>query len=167
MLRSVVIIAGLTAIGACAAHAQQQGQTADSSGCGVGTILFEGQRGVAPQVLAVTTNGTFGNQTFGITSGTLGCTKDGVIKPPAEVRMLLISSLDNLARDAARGEGETLSSLAEALAIEQSDRTVFFAAMQGNFARIFPSEDASADEVISSINAVLAENASLRRYVMV
>ena len=32
--------------------------------CGLGSKVFEGQKGVAPQVLAVTTNGTFGNQTF-------------------------------------------------------------------------------------------------------
>jgi hypothetical protein len=52
----------------------QQDETANSTGCGLGTIIFEGQKGIAPQVLAVTTNGTSGNQTFGITSGTLGCT---------------------------------------------------------------------------------------------
>src|SRR3569623_1425632 len=37
-------------------------------GCGVGTIIFDGQSGAAPQVLAATTNGILGNQTFGITS---------------------------------------------------------------------------------------------------
>ena len=36
-------------------------------GCGWGSAVFNGQRGVAPQVLAATTNGTSGNQTFGIT----------------------------------------------------------------------------------------------------
>ncbi|MDE2000936.1 MAG: DUF3015 family protein, partial [Burkholderiales bacterium] len=33
-------------------------------GCGWGSALFNGQKGVAPQVLAATTNGTSGNQTF-------------------------------------------------------------------------------------------------------
>ena len=94
-------------VGAPAAWAQQ-GEPASSSGCGVGTILFEGQKGAVPQILAVTTNGSFGNQTFGITSGTLGCEKDGVVRSPTKVRVLLMSSLDNLATDVARGEGETL-----------------------------------------------------------
>src|SRR3569832_2346522 len=40
-------------------------------GCGGGTIIFEGQSGNTPQVLAVTTNGTLGNQTFGSAAGTL------------------------------------------------------------------------------------------------
>ena len=35
-------------------------------GCGLGTKLFDGDSGLAPQVLAATTNGTLGNQTFGI-----------------------------------------------------------------------------------------------------
>ena len=48
--------------------------------CGWGAKLFDGQQGVAPQVLGATTNGTFGNQTFAITSGTSGCTQDGAVK---------------------------------------------------------------------------------------
>jgi hypothetical protein len=119
---------------------------------------------VAPQVLAVTTNGTFGNQTFGISSGTLGCTQDGVVRPPTQVKMLLVSSLDNLATDVARGEGETLDSLAKAMAIQDPDQAVFFTALQDNFTRIFPSENVTADEVFTSINAVLVEEPALRRY---
>jgi hypothetical protein len=118
-----------------------------------------------PQVLAVTTNGSLGNQTFGITSGTLGCTKNGLVKSPSEVRMLVVSSLDNLARDVARGEGETLKSLATAMKVEDSDQGAMFTALQGNFTRIFSSENVTADEVIVSINAVMEEDAVLARYV--
>jgi hypothetical protein len=164
MIRFFTTVAALAVLGAAGAQAQDQGETASSAGCGVGTILFEGQQGVAPQVLAVTTNGTFGNQTFGISSGTLGCTQDGVVRPPTDVRMLLMSSLDNLATDVARGEGETLDSLAQAMAIHDPDRAVFFAALQENFTRIFPSENVSADQVFTSINAVLVEEPALRRY---
>lgn len=146
-------------------QAQDQGETANSTGCGVGTILFEGQKGVAPQVLAVTTNGTFGNQTFGISSGTLGCTQDGVIKPPAEVRMLLMSNLDNLARDVARGEGETMESLAHLMAIDEADKTHFFATLKANFGRIFPDANVTADDAYTSMRAVMAEDSRLSHYV--
>jgi hypothetical protein len=164
MMKFLPLIAGAVVVSAAAAQAQDQGETASSAGCGVGTILFEGQQGVAPQVLAVTTNGTFGNQTFGISSGTLGCTQDGVVRPPTQVKMLLVSSLDNLATDVARGEGETLESLAKAMAIQSPDQAVFFTALQDNFTRIFPSENVTADEVYTSINAVLVEEPALRRY---
>ena len=36
-------------------------------GCGLGSMLWAGQSGLVPKILAATTNGTFGNQTFGIT----------------------------------------------------------------------------------------------------
>jgi hypothetical protein len=36
-------------------------------------MLFEGQRGTPAHFLASTTNGTSGNATFGMTSGTNGC----------------------------------------------------------------------------------------------
>lgn len=38
----------------------------DSTGCGLGSMAWRGQSGTAPQILAVTTNGSFGTQTFGI-----------------------------------------------------------------------------------------------------
>jgi hypothetical protein len=38
------------------------------------------------------------------------------------------------------------------------------AALQENFTRIFPSENVTADEVFTSINAVLVEEPTLRRY---
>ncbi len=57
----------------------------NSIGCGVGTIIWNGQSGVAPQVLAATTNGTLGNQTFGVSTGTLGCAQNGTVSNPVKV----------------------------------------------------------------------------------
>ncbi|HMX95743.1 MAG TPA: DUF3015 family protein, partial [Elusimicrobiota bacterium] len=50
-------------------------------GCGLGYVLF-GNNDNTPvmQILAATTNGTSANQTFGMTSGTSGCTEDGAVK---------------------------------------------------------------------------------------
>jgi len=76
---------------------------ADSDiGCGLGTQLWEGEKGLVPKVLGATTNGTFGNQTFGITTGTLGCSSEGVITADARLRMFAGANLDNLARDMAQ-----------------------------------------------------------------
>jgi hypothetical protein len=165
-MRTLILPTVLVLALATPAALAQEDETANSTGCGLGTMIFEGQKGIAPQVLAVTTNGTSGNQTFGITSGTLGCTQEGVVRPPTKVRMLLMSSLDNLAVDVARGDGETLESLARALAVEQRDKHRFFVALQDNFLRIFPNENVTAEEVLVSMNAVLAEDAVLSRYVV-
>jgi hypothetical protein len=51
-------------------------------GCGLGKLAwgdYKGQKEIAPQVLMATTNGTFGSQTFGISTGTSGCTNDGKV----------------------------------------------------------------------------------------
>ena len=101
---SAALMAALTAGVAQAAQ--------ENTGCGLGTMVFDGQKGIVPQVLAVTTNGTLWNQTFGITSGTLGCTQDGVVKSYAKLEMFTGANLAGLAGDMAVGQGENLESLA-------------------------------------------------------
>ncbi|MFN7453535.1 MAG: DUF3015 family protein, partial [Pseudobdellovibrionaceae bacterium] len=39
------------------------------AGCGLGSVIFGNEKGFS-QIFAATTNGTVGNQTFGISSGT-------------------------------------------------------------------------------------------------
>ena len=133
-------------------------------GCGVGSIIFKGQSGVAPQVLAATTNGTFGNQTFGISSGTLGCDRDGVVDTPVKVSMFIDTNLDKLARDMAVGKGETLESLASLIGVQDADKAAFFAATKSHLAEIIPSANANTQEVIDGLNHVLASDSELARY---
>ena len=58
-IRKEVLAAALFTIGSSSAMAANVGS------CGWGSKVFDGQSGMGPQVLAVTTNGTSGNQTFG------------------------------------------------------------------------------------------------------
>lgn len=160
------ILSAALALGLTMSLASVQGVRADSTGCGLGTTIWAGQSGLAPQVMAVTTNGTFGNQTFGITSGTLGCNANDQIAS-AEVRQLAAANLDNLAKDVARGEGETLASLAAAMKIESEDQPLLFATLKSNFTRIFPTDSVSADDVLVSIHGVMADDEVLARYVAI
>ena len=82
-------------------------------GCGLGTMVWAGQSGLAPKILAATTNGTSANQTFGITSGTLGCQADGVISSRARLSMFMGTNSERLARDMSVGQGEALNVLAD------------------------------------------------------
>ena len=163
VLVSMALAMGL-ASGIAYADGHKNAGNGDSTGCGLGSTLWAGKTGIVPQILAVTTNGTLGNQTFGITTGTLGCDKNDVIAS-AEVRQLAAVSLDNLATDIARGEGETLASLASAMKVDRSDQPLMFAALKGNFARIFPNDSVSSDNVLVSIQQVMAEDETLARYV--
>lgn len=137
---------------------------AENTGCGLGSMVWDGQSGIAPQVLAVTTNGTFGNQTFGITSGTLGCTQDGVVRSSQRLGMYTGSNMDAIARDMSIGQGESLDVLADLMGVEAEDRPAFYAALQQNYDSIFSATDVTAEEVIAAIDATLREDARLSRY---
>lgn len=138
---------------------------ADSvGGCGVGTKLFDGQKGIAPQVLAVTTNGTFGNQTFGITFGTLGCTQDGVVRSNWRMAAYIEGNTSKLARDMSAGQGESLEALASLMQIDAADKQAFFRATKDNFARIYNADQLSAQDIMTNLRDVLAADATLARY---
>ncbi len=135
-------------------------------GCGLGSMVWEGQSGTVPQILAVTTNGTFGNQTFGITLGTLGCSKNGVVSVPVLHKMVQFTNdnLDKLAHDMAVGTGETLNTLAALMEITEQDKDAFFHATKTNFGKIFAHENATTEEVLISLNQVLAADPTLKNY---
>jgi hypothetical protein len=138
---------------------------ADNVGqCGWGSKVFDGQSGMVPQVLAVTTNGTFGNQTFGITSGTSGCTQDGKVSSSWKTSLFIDGNKEALARDMSVGGGETLESLAHLLGIEGQDRVAFGRIAKDNVARIFPSSNVTSQQVAMNLRDVLAGDAQLARY---
>jgi len=131
--------------------------------CGWGAKLFDGQSGIAPQVLAVTTNGTSGNQTFGITTGTSGCTQDGVVKSTWKTAMFIDGNKDRLARDMSIGNGETLDSLAHLIGVREEDRAAFNRVVQANVSLIFPS-DSTTDQAVVALKAVLGSDRELAQY---
>lgn len=135
-------------------------------GCGVGTVLWEGHAGIAPKVLAATTNGILGNQTFGISSGTLECQQGGVITVSARLPMYASANLDRIAADMAAGQGETLTSLAELYGIAaQPDRDEFNRMVRTHFASIFPSDKTTAGQMLQALQTVMAHNKKLAHYV--
>jgi len=132
--------------------------------CGWGSKLFAGQKGVAPQVVAVTTNGTLGNQTFGITSGTSGCTQDGVVTSNWKTAAFIDGNMNRLAVDMSRGQGESLSAMAALIGVEASDTVAFNSAMQKNFTSIFSSSEVTSVEVAAAIKSALSSDESLAKY---
>jgi hypothetical protein len=133
-------------------------------GCGWGSKLFSGQKGIVPQVLAVTTNGTSGNQTFGITTGTSGCTQDGVVKSNWKTAMFIGNNMNRLARDMSVGHGETLDSLATLLNVSAEDKAEFNATLQSQFSSVFTSEEIMSEEVAANLRQVLSSSATLSAY---
>lgn len=134
-------------------------------GCGVGTILWEGQRGVFAKTLAATTNGVLANQLLGISSGTLGCQQGGVITAAARLPMYASANLDQIAADMAAGEGEALDNLAALYGIVEADRAEFQQTARANFAVIFADQQTTAGGMLTALEKVMAANKRLAVYV--
>ncbi len=136
---------------------------AGGDSCGWGNMLFEGQSGTASHVLAVTTNGTSGNNTFGITSGTNGCSSSGSLSYSG--KNVVSSIMGEFSEDVARGDGDALDTVAIVYGVEQNDRDRFAKVMHENFSVIFPDENVTADEMMASIESIMKADPTLSKYV--
>lgn len=122
-------------------------------GCGLGHVLIGDKEGLVWGVLGTCLNGTFGNQTFGMTTGTLGCDTGGKIVMNEKINIFVADNMDNLAIDIATGQGETLDALAEIAQV--SDKDFFFTKLQSNFDKIYPTDDAGYSHVSGTIIALM------------
>ena len=125
----------------------------DNVGVGLGTMLFEAMGytdTVLGQTLAATTNASFFNQLFFISTGTGGAKPvDFVQNKP--LRQYVEENLDSLARDMAAGQGESLAAVAELAGIPVAERASFYAACQSRFSEVFASENVTSDEVVAGL----------------
>jgi len=169
MKKIMIIIGGLLLIGPFLAHATSHtpgaGPKGDgASGCGWGALLFDGNSGVGAHIFAVTTNNSFGNNTFGLSSGTNGCDADQTIRYRGG-RMYIGANMTKLAEDMSRGNGETLAGLSEVMGIAKEDRLAFYALVKKHFAVIYPRESVTSDEVMDALIVVMKSDSALSKYV--
>ena len=126
------------------------------AGCGLGSMAFGAQEG-AVQIFAATTNGLFGTQTFGITSGTSNCGKSAFAMEGTKV--FIEGNKEALAKDAARGSGETIVTLS--YIAQCKDTAQVGAALQRSYQTLFPSADVPTEKVRDAVIEVLRTDASL------
>jgi len=157
-MKKLIAIFATIALLPVVASAQNIGQ------CGWGSKLFHDQSGIAPQVLAATTNGTSGNQTFAITSGTSGCTQEGVVRSSWKTAAFVDENMTRFAHDLSRGNGESLDTFVSLLEVEEGDKQLVGQALQENYATIFPGIEVSSEEVLASVKTVLLSNENLSHY---
>ena len=129
-----------------------------SAGCGLGSILIGNKPGFT-QVFAATTNGTSLSQSFGISSGTSNCDAGGVPAAGKAAKVFIEANREALAKDIARGSGETIETLAELAGC--GDAVKVGASLQKSFKTIFPSSKVSTDQVSSSVITRLQSDAAL------
>lgn len=127
------------------------------AGCGLGYVLFgHDDNSKIMQILAATTNGTSGNQTFGMTTGTSGCTEDGAVSFVKEVEVFAEVNLDTLRREMALGQGEFVQSFAYLIGARDNQVNDMVSLFQKNFDKIFPTANTTSGEMLENLATILS-----------
>lgn len=154
-MKKILSIVAITAITSSvfAADIMAPGVGNSNTGCGLGSVLIKTQDTLLLQLVASCLNGTSGNQTFGITTGTSGCKKATKIAVNERAQEFIAGNMDQLSREIAQGHGESIATLAELLAIK--DVPTFATALQANYNTIYTNENTQMHNVADNI-AVIA-----------
>jgi hypothetical protein len=126
------------------------------AGCGLGNLVV-GKGG--SQILASTTNDTSYSQMFGISSGTSNCTDAGMVANRRQLPLFIEANRSALAKDMARGQGETLQHVAHAFGC--SDKEQFNSTMQKNFGSVFASQNSDGMAINNAIVDVIKDDKNL------
>lgn len=141
MLLKRLILSGVAICFVGATQAQAE-RPYGAAGCGLGSLVIK-EDGFM-QVLAATTNGTSGSQTFGISTGTSNCVTPEKAAALRKQEAFVQNNLRSLEREVAQGSGETLDSFAEVLGCDSAVTTEFRRAAQANYNNIFSQPGAIA-----------------------
>lgn len=135
-------------------------------GCGLGKVMWQNYPNAktkGAQILMATTNGSFGSQTFGMSTGTLGCTDDGRVWAEQKVTMFAELNSDALAQEMAQGRGEHLASMATLLGVPQQQHAAFFGMAQAQYTSLAQAGDVSAGAMVKALNEGIATNPALAK----
>lgn len=155
-MKKLLMIAGMLVATPVAANAAAYGM----AGCGLGSIVFADDPGIV-QIFAATTNGTFANQTFGITTGTSNCAGGAAIAQAEDQKAFVQVNYANLARDAAQGQGEYLSTFAHLLGCSADAQPAFFQMTQSKHSELF-SDEADPQVTLQSVHQAVSQSPELQ-----
>ncbi len=141
----------LSAIGTVLLIASQ-GFAAGDAGCGLGSLIIKDNTKLM-QLFAVTTNGSFGSQTFGITFGTSNCTAKGIALKEKEQEYYTEVNFETLQKEMAQGQGEHLNAYAVLLGCDAKDLSEV---TQKNFSEIVTKET-KATEMLGNVKRILKQ----------
>lgn len=132
------------------------------AGCGLGYVLLSNKdNSKVTQVLGGTTNATSGNQTFGISSGTSGCTEDGAVKMVKAAEVYAEVNLDSLRQEMAAGDGEFVRTFASLLGASDANVPQVVAVFHSNYAKLFPAANTTTSDMLESLQSVLGDHKEL------
>mgnify|MGYP001566337611 FL=1 len=149
----VMVVVTLFASGVAFAASPAQ----ENTGCGLGAELIGpgGNDSLLGQLAMTLLNGTSGNQTFRITSGTSQCKAPSKIVRNEELKEFVVANLDTLSKNISMGNGESLDTFAELIGIANENRQAVYTKLQANFSNIFTSDKIEAADVVDNIVSVI------------
>ena len=154
MKRTLFVLAAVTLLTAAAQAASQ-----NDAGCGLGAQLFKENRPV-DQILAATTNDWTGTQTFGITTGTLGCSSGGLIKASKEREVFTATNFRALEQELASGSGQYEASLA---ALTGCKADAFSAFAKARYEKLLPSEKTNSTELLNNLDKEISADPAMAK----
>lgn len=124
---------------------------AGDSGCGLGNVIIQ-KNSKGLQLLSMTTNSFFFTQPLGITSGTSGCSSQGLVQNDKQLEYFVEVNHEDLSREMAQGSGEKLSVLAQLNGCVTPEAQAAFASMtQASFGKILPTAQTSAVDMVQNL----------------
>src|SRR5438094_10562617 len=158
MTKKLILIQVVVAFAVLSAAAALAANPDTGPGCGLGKLAwsdFKHQKNIGPQVLMATTNGTFGSQTFGISTGTSGCTNDGKVWAEHKVTMFASINFEDLSQEMAQGGGEHLASLATLMGVPAEQETEFSAMTQERYLAFIQASDGSPVAMVKALHEAI------------
>jgi hypothetical protein len=164
MMKTILVIQAVALV--CLQIAAALAANPDTGpGCGLGKLAwaeYKHQKNIAPQVLMATTNGT-GMNTFAISTGTSGCTNDGVVMAEHKVNVFAATNFENLSQEMAQGQGEHLASLATLIGIPAEHQAEFFALTQDKYTTLIRSGETTPVAMLKALHDAMATHPVLTK----
>lgn len=130
-----------------------------TAGCGLGALIFKDKPGFI-QVSAATTNGTYSNQSSGITSGTSNCTPGGGTAHKMHRQEIFAHvNFESLQQEMAVGQGEKLAAFATLLGCPAAE---FGAMTRKQHDRLFAGKEDPSAMLAEIRNSIRADKALSR-----
>ncbi|MBK8870084.1 MAG: DUF3015 family protein [Elusimicrobia bacterium] len=131
------------------------------AGCGL--IYMAGVRDnePIPQIVSSLFNSFFGTQTFGITSGTSGCTEEGLVAMSVQAEVYAEANFKDIQREIVAGGGEFLAGFADVLGVRAEMRPELYDLLQARYVALFPSANTSSLDMLNALKHELAQRPDL------
>lgn len=133
------------------------------SGCGFGSVIIsKNSKGL--QLLSITTNHSFFSQPIGITFGTSNCSASGIVSNEREKEYFVQANYNELSKNMARGEGESLSAFAVMHGcITPKAKNEFAQVVKSHIVEVIPTSQTSSLEIVSNVRVQIEKNESLKQ----